>query len=129
MLTRDDILKTNDLPIEAVDVPEWGGTVYVRTISGRERDDFEESMLTGKGKNRQVNTRNIRAKLCALCLCDVNGVPLFGNEDVDALGQKSAAALDRLFTVATRLNGISKEDVEELAKNSPSAPHGDSTSD
>jgi hypothetical protein len=38
--------------------------------------------------------------------------------DINTLGQKSAAALDRVYEVAARLSKISKEDVDELAKNS-----------
>ena len=37
---------------------------------------------------------------------------------IDALGAKSAAPLDRCFEVAQRLSGISEADVEELTKNS-----------
>ena len=33
-----------------------------------------------------------------------------------ALGAKSAAALDRIYDVATRLSGITDEDVEEMAE-------------
>ena len=37
--------------------------------------------------------------------------------DMEALGEKSAAALQRVFDVARRLSGMSESDVEELTKN------------
>ena len=55
---------------------------------------------------------------CVLCLLDENNERLFQPEDEFPLGGKSAAALDRIFTVAQRLNGLRDEDVSELAKNS-----------
>ena len=41
---------------------------------------------------------------------------MFTDADVVALGAKSAAALDRIYDVATRLSGITDEDVEEIAE-------------
>jgi len=48
--------------------------------------------------------------------------------DVKALGEKSAAALERVFDVARKLSGLSEDDVEELAGDFDDAPNGDSTS-
>jgi hypothetical protein len=42
---------------------------------------------------------------------------MFSDQDVTKLGKKSARALDRVFDVSQRLSGITKEDVEDLAKN------------
>ena len=43
-LTKDAILKAEDLPTEKVPVPEWGPgqSVTVRTMSGDERDRYEQ---------------------------------------------------------------------------------------
>ena len=117
MLDKKTILKSDDLPRERVTVPEWGGDVFVRTLTGTERDSFEQSMLRGKGKNREMNLSNIRARLSVLTMCTEDGTRLFEAKDIDALGKKSASALDRIFGVAQRLNGLSGEDVEELAGN------------
>src|SRR5262249_54462608 len=67
-LSKDDILKAADNEPEEVDVPEWGGTVLVRGMTGRERDAFEVSMLTpGRGGRGTLGTVNMRAKLVARC--------------------------------------------------------------
>jgi hypothetical protein len=42
-LTRDAILQAPDLQGEDVAVPEWGGTVRVRGLSGAQRDAYEAS--------------------------------------------------------------------------------------
>ncbi len=75
-----------------------------------------------------MNLQNIRAKLVALTVVDEQGNRIFKDEDVKWLGNKSAAALDRIFEVAQRLSGLRDEDVEELAKNSESDLSDDSTS-
>ena len=118
LLTRDAILQAQDLHYEDVEMPEWGGTVRVRTLTGRERDAFEQSMLNEKGKNTKTNLRNIRAKLVALTVVDGEGKRIFNAADIELLGEKSANALDRLFDVARRLSRLTEKDTEELAKNS-----------
>ncbi len=40
----------DDLPRETVSVPEWGGEVLVRTMSGTDRDAFEASLLEKDGR-------------------------------------------------------------------------------
>lgn len=111
LLNRDQILSADDIPSEVVDVPEWGGQVKVRALSGAERDRIEGSLL-GKGGKPQLN--NFRAKLAAACMVDDTGAPLFAESDVVALGRKSASALDRVAEAAQRVSAMSEEDVEEL---------------
>jgi hypothetical protein len=117
ILKRDDILKVADLPREEVHMPEWGGSVLVRGMTGSERDAFEGSIVELKGNKSSVDMRNIRAKLVALTVVDEAGERLFSQADVELLGGKSAAALQRIFEVAQRLSGLTQADVEELAKN------------
>ena len=128
LLTKAGILAANDLKTEDVDVPEWGGAVRVRSFTGRERDAFEAAMVRGDGKDRKVDLTNMRARLVGLTVIDEAGQRLFTDEEVDLLGAKSGAALDRVFAVAQKLNGLSGADVEELTKNSSGGPSAASTS-
>lgn len=117
LLSREQILQAEDLVYEDVEVPEWGGTVRVRGLTGAERDQFEASIVSLNGRQSKVDTRNVRAKLAALTIIDEDGKRLFTDQDVQQLGLKSAAALDRVFDVAQRLSGLSDQDIEELAEN------------
>lgn len=128
-LNRDDILGAQDLPTEDVHVPEWGGWVRVRGLTGAERDAFEAEIIQTRGRETHVNLRNIRAKLVARTIVDEEGKRIFGDADIHALGEKSARALQRVFEVAQRLSGLTDQDVEELAKNSESALPDGSPSD
>ena len=129
ILSREDILNVSDLVIERVPVPEWGGDVFVRGMTGEERDNFESTIVQLKEKNRVVIMRNIRAKLCSWSVCDESGKRLFSQSDVEELAKKSAAALQRIFKVAQRLSGITEDDVNELAEGFNERPFEDSVSD
>ena len=118
ILTADSILQADDLPKELVEVPEWGGEVYVRCLTAAERDDWEGSVVSmGKNGKTQTDLKNLRAKLVARTVCDEKGERLFTDAQVGDLGKKSAAALDRLYTVAAKLSKITKSDEEELLGN------------
>jgi hypothetical protein len=127
-LNRNAILAASDIVTESVEVPEWGGTVLVRSLTGEQRDRFEASMV-GLRKGKQVmKLNNVRAQLVALSVVDESGQLLFSEHDIVALGEKSCAALQRIWDVARKLSGLSDDDVEELTKNSESDQSDDSTS-
>lgn len=129
LLSKNDILNADDRKTVKVPVPEWGGEVMVRTLSGRERDEFEASTVkTNKGKQEQ-NFDNFRARFVALCVVDEQGQRLFATrQEVAMLGNKSVAALQRVFNAAQELNGMTEADVEELTESFEEAPGEDSTS-
>jgi len=115
-LKRDDILKVQDIRVEKVHVPEWGGDVYIKGMNGMERDAFEASVVQMRGKGTNVDMSNIRAKLAAQTICDENGERLFTDADIKALGKKSASALQRVFEVAQKLSGIGDDAIQELTE-------------
>jgi hypothetical protein len=128
-LSKDQILQSNDLPMELVPVPEWGGDVWVRGMKGTERDAFEASVVTFKSKgNTDLNMKDVRAKLAAYCICDENGVRLFTDKEVMALSGKSASALQRIFKVGQKLSGIGDDDIKELTEGIKTNPSEDSAS-
>ena len=116
-LSKDDILKAADLTTEEVDVPEWGGTVLVRGLTGLERDEYEVSMMVRYGGEMVQDLANARAKLVAKCVVGDDGKRLFTDADAGALGEKSGAVIDRIFDVACRLSGLRGEDVEAMTAN------------
>ena len=85
-------------------------------------------MLVRRGGQMEVDPRNARARLVVLCAVGEDGKPLFTGDDIGPLGEKSAGALDRVYTVAARLSGLSPADQEELAGNFGDRPGGGSSS-
>ena len=116
LLGRAAILAAEDRPFRDVEVPEWGGTVRIRSISGSDRDQFEAALLAAR-KHGADTAPNVRASFAAYCIVDEGGNRIFSEGDIDALGDKSAAALERVFAAIQELNALSEADVAELEKN------------
>lgn len=113
-VTKETILSST-LATQQVDVPEWGGMAMVRELTGAERDEYESYYNSIMEKKKEVPNgistwRNVRARLVATCLVDEQGARIFpepvSEEAIEMLGQKSAAALDRLWTAAMQLSGL-----------------------
>lgn len=116
-LTKEQILGASDIQIKKVEIPEWNGFVFVKGMTAKERDGFEASIIRMNGKVRKVDMRDLRAKLVSKSICDEDGKLLFDEKDIKELGEKSASAVQRIFTVAQELSGLTDEDAEELLKN------------
>lgn len=115
LLTRDAILAADDLKSEVVEVPEWSGSVKVRTMTGNERDALMSAMTGADGK---FNPAGYRLRMLARCIVGADGQPVFGEADLQALGQKNPIVTDRIFEVADRLNSIGEAKIQEAEKNS-----------
>src|SRR4051794_1110367 len=97
LLSADEILNAQDTRYDTVKVPEWGGSVRIRTMAGDESLNFTESN-TGPARK----TAGIR--LVALCAVDAEGNRLFTEKQLEALKRKSSVALSRVADAALRLN-------------------------
>ena len=128
ILTKEIIVKADDVKKELLNVPDWGGVVYVRGMTGADRDKFEASIVQTRGKDQTLNMVNIRAKLASMTICDEKGNRIFSEADVKDLSNKSAHALQRIFVVAQKLSGIGDDDVKELAEGLQENPLDDSAS-
>jgi len=106
MLSKEDILKAQDLPKEIVDIPEWNGQVEVRTQTAKERTQFLKSI-------RSITEENTIENLAiAFCVYDDKGNRFFSNEDSVLLGNQSAAVVTRLTQSINRLNALGLNDVK-----------------
>jgi hypothetical protein len=120
-LSKSSILSAGDVKLDKVNVPEWGGDVYIKTISGLDRDCFED------GYNEQ-KMKNFRSRFLVLTLCDEAGARLFTDAEVAELGKKSSLVLNRLFEKAWSLNAFTNEAIADLGNDSTVDPSDASTS-
>src|SRR6516162_1939981 len=92
MLSRDGIL-ASQLATEELDVPEWGGRVIVRALTGSERDEWDAWRFrqAAIGEFDLHSRRIVRAKMAQLSLVDEDGRHLFSDSDVQALSEKDGA--------------------------------------
>lgn len=127
-LGREQILTADDLETREVHVPEWADpvtgddVVLVKALSGDERMAFQLSLaqirtLPNGNTETRPDLRNMTAKLVARAIVDEQGNRVFSDQDIAALGKKSAAALERVFAVAQEMSGLSDEDIEAAVEN------------
>jgi hypothetical protein len=125
ILDKKAILGADDLKHEDIDMPQWGGTVRVRMMTGGERDEFRALIAAS---DEGVAIGRFAASLLAITLVDEHGARLFTIEEIDHLAEKSAASIDKIAAVSMRLNGLGGVASEVATKNSASGQSDDSGS-
>jgi hypothetical protein len=127
LLSPSEILAADDITTERVEVPEWGGDVLVRAMSGKEKDAWETSLYDDEGTMRKGVS--LRASILAKSLVTKTGEYLFTDPaEIEALGLKSTKALDRIFAVAKKLSKVTDKDIAEMEDFSKPGPDSDTTS-
>lgn len=128
VMTREQILATPKVgyhEIDLSDIPGWGN-VRIKDLTAGERDRIEascvvERVVIGKGGKRKVKKETsldgIRAKFVAACVVNDAGAMEFTADDVKALSNLNAQAIDRIFVTIQERNGLREEDLDELAGN------------
>ena len=106
-LSLDDLLAAEPaMPVEPVDVPEWGGRVHVRRLTAAEREQLDDVLYDADGK---LVRAKLRVALVVVCLCTPDGEPFYEPNDAAAaarLGAKSDVALRRVYAACERLNSM-----------------------
>ena len=134
LLKRNQLLSKDELKIEKVDLGN-DEFVYVRQMTGREKDRFEQSLMreVEDKKGNVTYKRSIedfRAKLAVNTVCDENGRNLLEPEDYPTLSANmSAAKLGKIVSKAQEINNMGEQAQEETIKNSDTGQTGDVTSE
>ena len=135
LLDRKKLLEKEKLEIVKVEF-ENEDFVYVRQMTGHERDVFEQSLLKKNRDNKgtvigyEQSTEDFSAKLAVVTLCDEKGEALLKPTDYGVLSlSMSAKRLEKIVNEAQKLNAITEEDKEILVKNSEVGPADNSISD
>lgn len=129
MLTKDEIREREDMTEERVLVPEWKGEVRVCSMTSVQRDAWEQRCVSQGSGTTQQNIRGLKLELVMQTVRTEEGGLMFGPEDREWLQEKNAAAIERIFQVATRVCGLAEADIEALAENSSAGRNDDSGSD
>ena len=131
LLNRKSLLEKQELQTQKVDLGD--DYIYVREMTGRERDNFERSLRKqvkrGDKTDYEVSLEDFRAKLVVNTACDEKGDAIFQPSDYSMLSKNiSAKRLMTIADAASELNGITEDDREDMVKNSEAAPSGNSSS-
>lgn len=135
VLDKSSITRVDDQKVTGpISVPEWGGDVYIRSMNGKELEDWEENMylrVKSAPKGEMNSVRGISAFLLVRTLSDEKGKRLFGNtkEDLDIITSKNGVVVEMLRDVAMDFNGLTPDSIEEAEKNSEATPSASGGSD
>jgi hypothetical protein len=121
-LSKADIIgKAHQRRIEKVSVPEWGGDVHVRSLTGTERDRFDAWAEERKKRlgtpTERSSDQAVTGRLCTLAICDEQGVALFGEDDAEALGATDGAGLNRVVQKIQQMAGLGVQAMETARGN------------
>lgn len=114
LLNKDQILTAEDLPFRDIEVPEWGGTVRVRTMTAAEGTEFMEIIEAKAGEKGAQQF--LREKLLVMTLVDEKGARIFSMDDIAALRGKSPAILNKLFAESAGINGMKTAEGEDAVE-------------
>ncbi len=121
-MTADELKALPRFRLESFAHPILLHTMYVRSLTSDERDDWEVSQYLINGENVELNRRQLRSRLVVRSLCDQTGARVFADTDVATVGGMDSGIVDPMYDAAKRVNGLDKKDEEDLAKNSAAAP-------
>lgn len=107
ILSRDQILSANDSNLTRVDVPEWGGEVCIRALRLADILALKDT----------ESDEQAAIQLLTLSLSDEEGNPILTAQDVETLANKNGRVIERLASLAAKVNGLTSEAIEETKGN------------
>jgi hypothetical protein len=108
MMNRTEMLAVKTQR-EAVDVPAWGGTVYVHELDGVELVEWSEAAA-------DQPTAEKGTALLVRCIRDADGARVFENADAAVMARLPGSLINRLAAVANRVNGLTEDEEDESEK-------------
>jgi hypothetical protein len=123
-LTRDEILKTNDIQVNEIEVPEWGGSVFIKQLTRAQQDSYLK-MQMGKtrmkqdtrAKNQEIIGAELYghdAYLCSRGICDENGKAIFKDSDIQSLKKKNGAVIGRIAKEIIAFSDMAGDDIDKV---------------
>jgi hypothetical protein len=127
-LNRDQILNSVDIQVKEIQVPEWGGSVFIRQLTRAEQDEYLKRQYgdtrlkqDNRAKQQEISSVNIYghdAYLCVCGICDEDGKQLFKQNDIDALKKKNGSVVGRIAVEIVKFSSMENDvTVEEEVKN------------
>lgn len=112
MLTREQILGFKP-KVEKIQVPEWGGEVFIRPLSGRARDAFAGASKEAKDT---LGYSRLLAGVVIASVVDQDGNALLKAEDAENLIGMDARTLDALSKAIMKVSGLTEEAADAAKK-------------
>lgn len=119
-ITREQMLAKAKRRYMEIEIPNFG-KVRIRSLTERERSNFEADIQGNKGEYKRAKIVQARRRLIALTVVDDSGNLLLNQpDDVKTLEEQDGAITDAIFAQAMIHCGLGENDIEVLVKNSES---------
>ncbi len=116
MSLRDRILDADDIGKELLEIPHWNLTVEMRTMSALQRSRMLQTCQLPDGS---VDLDRLYPMLCIATVFDPEtGEQVFTEDDIEAIADKSASAVEFVATRAMEMSGMTAEAVDVEGKDS-----------
>lgn len=127
-LTAEVIFAVQDIKRERLDIEEWGGYVWVHSLSSSQHEKLVQSCMRGTGKNRAMDMIGYQSKLAVLCARDDEGARIFADEHADKLAAKASGPISKIANKAQELSGFGEGAIEVAKENLGQTPSDASAS-
>jgi len=108
ILTFEEIISTQDISVQEVEVPSWNGKVKIKELTKAARERLSKQATV----NGQVDSDKLQILMLAECLEE----PQITVEQAQQLWEKSAAAVDKILFAILDINGLSELAQKEIQK-------------
>ena len=102
-----------DDSFEEMEIPEWGGSISLRTLTINERLEFDSKFTDDKGSFKNINDPDMIYSLLSLGIVDENGERIFVGDDVNILKERNASVMQQIFLRILKLNYLQEDDTKK----------------
>ncbi len=122
LTNAQEIIAAEDFRFAEVDVPEWGGTVRIRSLSAKQRDTLARKIKSdGEAEASEM--------MVVMCVVDENGQRVFEFKDIERLKAKSTIPIARIVRALGELTTAYEKSAEKFEENFDATPGDDSLID
>jgi hypothetical protein len=105
ILSKDDLLAIKPR-VEKVELPAERGELFVREITGRQREIF----LTKFGPDNE--DKNMMTTVACWCICDADGKRFFEDSDLEKVGDLPAEVISAIYWKVSEISFTSVDEAE-----------------
>ena len=122
LTNAQEIIAAEDFRFVDVEVPEWGGTVRIRSLSAKQRDTLARKIKSdGEAEASEM--------MVVMCVVDENGQRVFEFKDIERLKAKSTVPIARIVRALGELTTAYNKSTEKYEENFAEIPNDDSLID
>lgn len=115
-LSKQDIFSVKLKP-EQLEIPEWGGFIYIRPITLEEQGKLADLGAKYEKANNQARLKECTLSLIEWTVVEEDGSPTFTHQEVAQLCKAQAAAILRIQENVLKISGLTEEARKNLEKN------------